>query len=241
MPLAPIGRRTAPDEVYAQLLDGVLTGDLAAGEPIPSERDLAEVFAVSRPVVREALNRMASVGVIRIQHGARTYVRDYAQHGGLELLRHLLVRGGTIDPAVACSIVRARYQLAPVIAAEAARTITEGDVAKLRTRLVDITAAAADPLRTQMLLLDFWDAVVAATGSITYQLMFNTLRGAYEPALEALTPMLGAEIADVGALESIVEALASHDSDQAHRRVDAYLLPATETLTAALSALVDSM
>lgn len=237
MPFVPITRRTAPDEVYAQLLDGVLNGDLAAGEPIPSERELAETFSVSRPTVREALNRMAAAGVIQIQHGSRTTVRDFTQHGGLELLRHLLIRDGSVDPAVARSIVTARYQLAPVVAAEAARRVTDDELGQLRTSLGEIEAASDDPRRQQALQLDFWDLVVAATDSITYQLMFNTLRSAYEPALEALTPVLGGEVSNTVELAGIVDALAAHDPDLAHTRVEHYLRPATHALITALDLL----
>ena len=41
MPLSPVARRSVPDEVYDQLLDEMLGGELAPGEPLPSERRLA--------------------------------------------------------------------------------------------------------------------------------------------------------------------------------------------------------
>ena len=55
MPLIPVARRSVTDEVFDQILAEVLDGELAPGASLPSERQLAEVLGVSRPVVREAL------------------------------------------------------------------------------------------------------------------------------------------------------------------------------------------
>ncbi|MCW2765786.1 MAG: transcriptional regulator, GntR family, partial [Nocardioides sp.] len=53
MALQPVNRRSVPDEVFDQVLAEVVDGGIGAGEPLPSERRLAEVLGVSRPAVRE--------------------------------------------------------------------------------------------------------------------------------------------------------------------------------------------
>src|SRR3954449_13343112 len=68
MPLQPVTRRSVPDEVFDQVLDEVVDGGLAAGEALPSERRLAEVLGVSRPAVREALQRMAQTRLVEVRH-----------------------------------------------------------------------------------------------------------------------------------------------------------------------------
>ncbi len=63
MALEKVARRSLPDEVYQQLLGNTLAGSLSTGDPLPSERQLAEVLGVSRPAVREALQRLAHAGL----------------------------------------------------------------------------------------------------------------------------------------------------------------------------------
>src|SRR5690349_20064042 len=64
MALQPVARRSVPDEVFDQILDDVVSGEFAPGEALPSERKLAEVLGVSRPGVREALQRVARAGLV---------------------------------------------------------------------------------------------------------------------------------------------------------------------------------
>src|ERR671916_2733391 len=108
MALQPVQRRSVPDDVFDQVLDEVVDGDFEVGEPLPSERRLAEVLGVSRPAVREALQRMAATRLVEVRHGGATTVRDFKRYAGLDLLPRLLVRRGELDPDVARSVLEAR-------------------------------------------------------------------------------------------------------------------------------------
>ena len=92
MPLQPVTRRSVPDEVFDQVLAEVVDGEIEAGEALPSERRLAEVLGVSRPAVREALQRMAQTRLVEVRQGGATTVRDFKRSAGLDLLPRLLVR-----------------------------------------------------------------------------------------------------------------------------------------------------
>src|SRR3569623_2079182 len=108
MPLHPVSRRSVPDAVFDQVLCEVVSGALGPGEPLPSERRLAEVLGVSRPAVREALQRMAQTRLVEVRHGGSTTVRDFRRYAGLDLLPSLLLRAGSIDVPVVRSVVEAR-------------------------------------------------------------------------------------------------------------------------------------
>src|SRR5689334_9116011 len=122
MALKPVARRLVPEDVFDQLLGEVVDGELAAGDALPSERRLAEVLGVSRPAVREALQRLSQAGLVEVRHGGSTTVRDYRTSAGLDLLPRLLVRDGNLDPAVGLSILQARQAIAPAVAALAAQS-----------------------------------------------------------------------------------------------------------------------
>ena len=126
------GRAAVDDDADVEpsrepVLAEVVDGQIPAGEALPSERRLAEVLGVSRPAVREALQRMAQSGLVQVRQGGATMVRDYKRYAGLDLLPRLLVRHGELDPAVARSILEARLAVGPSVAALAAAGIRPSD------------------------------------------------------------------------------------------------------------------
>lgn len=69
-----IVRLKLSDQVFERLREMLASGELAAGDLVPSERALMEHFGVGRPAVREALQSMQSKGLITITHGGRSRV-----------------------------------------------------------------------------------------------------------------------------------------------------------------------
>jgi GntR family transcriptional repressor for pyruvate dehydrogenase complex len=65
----PIKATRAHEAILAQLQHKILTGELAVGERLPSERVMMEMFGVSRPTVREALRVGESLGLVAVRHG----------------------------------------------------------------------------------------------------------------------------------------------------------------------------
>ena len=235
MPFQPVSRRSVPDEVFDQVLAEVVDGGLEAGESLPSERRLAEVLGVSRPAVREALQRMAQARLVEVRHGGATTVRDFGRAAGLDLLPRLLVRGGHLDLAVARSILEARLVIGPGVAALAAERGGPALAARL-TDTVDSLAGTHDDVERQRHALTFWDLVVDAADSWTFRLMFNSLRAAYEPALEALAAVMSEEVGQAGAYRLLVAAIAEGDPVTSRAAAERVLRPATESLLSALAA-----
>lgn len=66
----PIRQTKASDEVYNQLKEAILTEKYKAGDKLPSERELIEMFQVSRTVVREAIKILEANQFVEIKQGA---------------------------------------------------------------------------------------------------------------------------------------------------------------------------
>lgn len=233
MALRPVARRLVPDEVFDQILSDVVDGELAPGDSLPSERRLAEVLGVSRPAVREALQRMTQARLVEVRHGGATTVREFRRSAGLDLLPRLLVRNGELDVSVARSILEARLAIAPEVAALAAE---RGD-ANLVDRLdaaIEALEVDVEPVGRQRTALTFWDHVVDGADSVAFRLMFNSLRTAYEPALAALAVLMEAEVSRVDAYRAVRDAIAAHDGSAARRATEDLLRPVTTTLITAI-------
>ncbi|TSE00759.1 FadR family transcriptional regulator [Skermania sp. ID1734] len=236
MPLQPVSRRSVPEEVFDQIVGEVLGGGLSPGEALPSERRLAEVLGVSRPAVREALKRVAAAGLVEVRQGDNTTVRDFRRHAGLDLLPALLLRGGELDVAVARSILEARLHNGPKVAELAAyrRGAAMKDV--LHEAIQEL-ASASDPIAQQRAALAFWDRVVDGADSIVFRLMYNTLRAAYEPALDALAAAMAGEVGNLDAYRKLTDAIVAADPAAAEIAARELLEPATATLLAAFTLL----
>lgn len=114
-------------QVAQKLEKAILTGKLAPGARLPSERDISTKLGVSRSVVREALGRLASLGLLRIQHGSGTRVvapdGKQVAVGYERLLRQAELR---LD-----HLAQVRAPLETTIAALAARHRTDEQLARL--------------------------------------------------------------------------------------------------------------
>lgn len=84
---------TMPDtrKLYRQVADSIMasiqSGDFKPGARLPSERDLAVSFKVSRPTIREAMIALEIRGLVEARHGSGIYITEHppAQIGADDL------------------------------------------------------------------------------------------------------------------------------------------------------------
>jgi GntR family transcriptional repressor for pyruvate dehydrogenase complex len=62
------------EQVVQQIRERIRSGALVSGQRLPTERELADSFGVSRGVVREALKVLAAMGLVESRQGSGTYV-----------------------------------------------------------------------------------------------------------------------------------------------------------------------
>ncbi|MBL8582242.1 MAG: FadR family transcriptional regulator, partial [Rhizobiaceae bacterium] len=72
----PLTRKPAAERVADRMLELIRSGNLQAGDKLPTENELASAMQVSRPVVREALRGLAILGIVESRQGGRCYVTD---------------------------------------------------------------------------------------------------------------------------------------------------------------------
>lgn len=238
MALQPVNRRSVPEDVFDQIVAEVLSGDMAPGAALPSERRLAEVLGVSRPAVREAIKRLTEAGLVEVRQGDATTVRDFRRHAGLDLLPRLVIRAGEVDVSVVRSILETRLHNGPKIAELAAQRRSP-DLADLLDASISALDAENDPVERQRHALMFWDHVVDGADSIAFRLMYNTLRATYEPALPALATMMAAEVGRPDAYRAIATAIRGGDPEAAEAAARALLEPATVALLSVIDTLED--
>lgn len=70
------------ERVTEDLAEQILRGDFRIDERLPSERELAEQYGVSRPTIREAMIALEVDGLVEVCTGSGVYVRALARRHG---------------------------------------------------------------------------------------------------------------------------------------------------------------
>jgi GntR family negative regulator for fad regulon and positive regulator of fabA len=108
---------TAPQRPAAHteeaLVSAILSGELAPGSALPGERDLAVKLGVTRPTLREALQRLERDGWLTIRQGKPTVVNDYLHDGGLNVLSALVRYQRPLPPDFIPNLLAVRLCMAP--------------------------------------------------------------------------------------------------------------------------------
>ncbi len=76
MNFKPIKPKKVSSQIAEQIRSSILAGEFNPGDKLPPERELAELFGVSRPSVREALNILAAAGMVESYQGGGTLVKS---------------------------------------------------------------------------------------------------------------------------------------------------------------------
>lgn len=135
----PVLKRVIEDQVKQFITDR----DLAPGDLLPPEGQLAEDLGVSRGSVREAIKSLESLGIVEVRHGDGVRVREFNFDSILDFLTYGLV----FQPARAAEILQIREWLEFAAVAEAAQSITEAELDQIEALLAvwETKAAAGEP------------------------------------------------------------------------------------------------
>ncbi|MFO0548466.1 MAG: GntR family transcriptional regulator [Polyangiaceae bacterium] len=139
--LKPWRRSHASDHVFDELARAILEGELVPGSALPPERVLEQRFGVSRIIARQALHRLADMGLVRVRQGGSTVVLDPNDATDLRVLAlfYRLARPRSARGAVDTGdIIEKQYLQGLSIVEVAARRASKADLQAV-ARLVDAT------------------------------------------------------------------------------------------------------
>lgn len=154
--LRPVPRQTLAKVVMQRLLEFIEAANLQTGEPLPSQHELARRLGVSRPVLREAMQGLASVGVIDIRPGSGCYVGDPRGTADPESIFEVLTHESALET------LEARLVLEVELAGLAAQRATADDFEAMTAILRRLKRAIARGSETSAVTSDFHTALAKA-------------------------------------------------------------------------------
>src|SRR6266550_2611205 len=126
--LRAIKKTRIHEDVFHQIHQLIKEGRLRARDQLPSERELAETFKVSRTSVREALRALETQGLIVSRTGAGNFVADLPVEALVGPLARMLID----EKTALADVFELRKLIEPHIAALAAERATKRDIAQLK-------------------------------------------------------------------------------------------------------------
>jgi len=102
--------------VEHKLLTSILNEKYPPGTVLPNERDLAAQMGVTRPTLRETLQRLSGEGWIKIRQGKPTLINNYWKNGGLRLLSTMAKYSEFLPNGFITHLLEVRCTLLPTIA-----------------------------------------------------------------------------------------------------------------------------
>src|SRR5215510_5198733 len=226
-PIKTQSAATGKEDVTATLI-GVFKrliseGSLAPGHRLPAERELAEMFGVSRSSLRQALKVLEIMGVISQRVGDGTYLNTAAPSILAEPLELLIL----LDGRSFHELMEARLMVEPELAARAAARATLEDVAELQQALTDMEENREDHARFTENDLLFHKTIFRIAGNRVCSLMFTVVHQSLERLIH-LTSQLVEPEHTLQLHRRIFVAIRRRDADDARRRMKEHLEDAGE-------------
>jgi GntR family transcriptional repressor for pyruvate dehydrogenase complex len=173
-----VRQRRLSDDIVERLEGMILEGTLKAGERLPAERVLAEQFGVSRPSLREAIQKLVAKGMLVSRQGGGNYVIESLGSTFSDPLLQLLEN----NPEVQRDLLEFRHTLEGSCAYYAAQRATELDREQLKAafdRLQDCYTRGDEVSRAQEGEADanFHLAIAEASHNAV---LLHTIRGLFD-------------------------------------------------------------
>lgn len=137
--LKPIKPKRISDQVFEQLRDLIFRGQFKPGEQLMTEREMAQNLGVSRPTVREAINKLVAMGLVEHRQGQGTFVKSPADKAEQNSLAAIM---GGADVRLE-DLLEVRLGLECNAVALAARRASDEDIRELEKSVEEMATATS--------------------------------------------------------------------------------------------------
>jgi GntR family transcriptional regulator, transcriptional repressor for pyruvate dehydrogenase complex len=209
----PIRQFRVSGEVAEQLKHSILVGQFKAGDRLPSERELAEQFQVSRVAIREALRALENSGFITTRQGVTggAFVTDLTFEHLVNAFLDLFMADKISIP----ELYQVRLLVEPEVARLAAQRVTAEYAERLKARLKE----EEEPTTSLAEDLDKKTAVhfilAEMCGNRFLEGLVRSVMGLTRRTIEAAHPDQPPYLHPAGMHRPVIEAVLAKDPDGA--------------------------
>lgn len=221
------------EQVVDQLLERIHAGTFAPSERLPTERELGELFGVSRGVIREAIKVLGTLGVVESRQGSGTYVSANL----VPSVSRALVLSAKPEEQSILDLMEFRAPLERLGAALAAERRTEDDVAIITAHATATRAAgnANDWYRFGIEDNGLHSAIYAAAGNPFLITVLGAVREIQHSTVAMMTSISGSPAIAAEHHERIARAIALRNAEEAESAMAEHVQYSIDALRATLA------
>jgi DNA-binding FadR family transcriptional regulator len=170
------------DKIAETLASMISDGELQPGERLPAERVLAGQLQVSRPSLREAIQKLNSRGMLTTRRGGGTYVRDDIEPSFVDPLLAMLKE----LPESRYDVLEIRHALEGTAAYYAALRATEADKERIRQKFEIMISkhGSGDPMDEARADAEFHLSIVEASHNLV---LLHVMRGLFTLLMSSIS------------------------------------------------------
>ena len=219
----PIVRKKLSDEVFARLKHMIETGELKAGDDMPSERELMERYGVGRPAIREAMQALAGKGLVEISQGERAKVLRITAE---TIIRQVdlpakLMLSGSSDTLEHLKSARIFFERGMI--REAAGKATPEHIANLKALLDKQRQSLGDADAFIDADMEFHQSIAAISGNPIFAAVSGAMLGWLKSYHTEMLIWTGRENVTLAEHEEIIRALENGNADLAEKAMIKHL------------------
>jgi GntR family transcriptional regulator, negative regulator for fad regulon and positive regulator of fabA len=168
------------EQAEQQLIQWILTGEFPPNTNLPAERQLTVRLGITRPTLREVLQRMERDGWLEIHHGKPTRVRDLFTEGSLSLLRQAVQGDGRE------SLTRGYLEMRALIAPSYTIQAIEKDPFAVHLLVQSLAEIPEDPSGNALADWRMHYGLAVLSGNPLFALILNDLQGFSEQIITSV-------------------------------------------------------
>jgi GntR family transcriptional repressor for pyruvate dehydrogenase complex len=221
MDLNPIQKASATAKVFEALYEMIATGRYKRGQKLPPQEELARQLGVSRNTLREAVNKLSTMGLLVSRQGVGTVVEPPTPGGYLSSL------GGQflLDPLSVREFIEARICIERNAVRLAVARAGEQDIERLRTTLEQQGRALKRGDAAEFTRHDtaFHLELTKICGNRVLLKFLQTIHDMLQRFIGEVAQLPGAVEDALGFHARVTEAIADRDADRAEREMVLHL------------------
>ncbi|MFC4173898.1 transcriptional regulator NanR [Microvirga sp. GCM10011540] len=218
-----IVRRKLSHEVLDRLIGAIEAGEYEPGTQLPSERELMARFGVGRPAIREAMQTLQQMGLIRINHGERARVILPTPETIIDQITGAMLQLLSSNPRGLNDLKEARIFFEVGLARVATQRATRDSLEQLRRSLIACQEARGDAARFVAADMAFHRQIASMSSNLLIAAISQGMLDWLSRFKRELVSARGAERLTLEEHERIYKAIAAGDAEAAAKAMSDHL------------------
>jgi len=193
--LKPLKKSRLYEDIVDQIKKLIIQGKLKPSDKLPSERDLAKIFNVGRPTVRDAIRTLSLMGLVEVNHGMKgTIVKNFAIDPYMESVRDQMSLMLEMKKATIQQLTEARGALDNRIALLSAERATKDQLKGMENILKEMEPCTNDTNAYLNKAIEFHKVMSLSTNNPIFYAIWSAFFDLIIDLYEELLDRIGGDV-----------------------------------------------